>query len=455
MMKSAVKSLVYRSGDVQRIQVVTLSSFDGLDFFSPSSENKESRLAAFEGFVRIYRQFLVPAAPWAFGQIGLFCLPEQSSYGAMIRAGAKLRSGMSIRNGKAHFKDDEARALWERLERAGCTAIVAGRLPVTKIIPVGARPGLLSEAEPEAVLKVNAHFFIMDPFDCASPYDIVGMPFGLCVQNGLVLSPPLYGRECFLVTNGGEVRIEENLPVDDLRIEIAGETFLAGDNAVLYQRPQTKKTPRFDGYEYVIIGAKVIAVHHGGNCMVPASGFVLRPTGKEPPVIRAGEVVRYGGMEDIRFGLQVGNSLVKNGKVTEKFESPFYNVRQLGTTAFPPSLYPLDFEKARAARMAIGVSKDGQPMLIWAEGAPKAGYRQGVDSCGASLAEFGTICLNEGMENAVNLDGGGSAQMLVFGERMLKISDRREDGSESERAVPLGMIIHSMGSGHPGGDVIC
>ena len=45
---------------------------------------------------------------------------------------------------------------WEfvkRLEREGCLAVVSGKLPFTKIIPVGARPGLISEAETEAVKR--------------------------------------------------------------------------------------------------------------------------------------------------------------------------------------------------------------------------------------------------------------------------------------------------------------
>ena len=454
MMKSGIKTLNYPNGEIQRIQTVNLSSFEGLEFFSPSPASKESRLAAFEGFARIYRQYLVPAAPYAFGQMILFCLPEKNTYGALIRAAAELRAGVTLHFGKPHFKSNKVKRLYERLEREGCLAVVSGKLPFTKIIPVGARPGLISEAETEAVLKVNSHFFIMDPFDCASPYDVVGAPFGLCVQNGRVLSPPLYQRECFLVTKEDEVRIETELSLENLTIEIAGETFVSDENALLFERPKTKKTPRFDGNEYVIIGTKVIAVHHGGGCTVPASGFVLRPMADDLP-IRAGENVRYGGLEDIRFGLQVGNSLVKDGQVTEKFESPFYNVRHVGKTSFPPSLYPLNFEKDRAARVAIGANKNGEPMLIWAEGAPKVGYRQGVDSCGASLAEFGKICLDEGMENAVNLDGGGSGQMMIFGERMLRISDRREDGTETERAVPLGLVVRSMRQGIWGDNIVC
>ena len=80
-------------------------------------------------------------------------------------------------------------------------------------------------------------------------------------------------------------------------------------------------------------------------------------------------------------------------------------------------------------------------MLLWAEGAPKIGYRKGETSCGASLSELEEYCQEAGMVNAVNLDGGGSAQILLDGRRELELSDRKEDGSGQERPVPLGLIV--------------
>ena len=81
-------------------------------------------------------------------------------------------------------------------------------------------------------------------------------------------------------------------------------------------------------------------------------------------------------------------------------------------------------------------------MLLWAEGAPKQGYTPGSDSCGASLLEMADICKSLGMYNAVNLDGGGSAQILLNNRRSLKISDRvPETAAEVERPIPIGLII--------------
>ena len=149
----------------------------------------------------------------------------------------------------------------------------------------------------------------------------------------------------------------------------------------------------------------------------------------------------YEGMEDIRFGIQVGNSIVRNGEKTESFRSRFFNVRGLNRIAFPPCLYPLDFQNDRAARIAIGADEAGKPMILWAEGAAKIGHVPGKGSCGATLGDMARICSELGMVHGVNLDGGGSAQLLLNNLRSLQVSDRAEDGAETERPVPMGLII--------------
>jgi exopolysaccharide biosynthesis protein len=80
-------------------------------------------------------------------------------------------------------------------------------------------------------------------------------------------------------------------------------------------------------------------------------------------------------------------------------------------------------------------------MVLWAEGAPKVGYTPGRDSCGASLFEMAELCALAGMVNAVNLDGGGSAQLLLGEKRCLGISDRKSDGTEAERPIPLALAV--------------
>ena len=447
-MKSKIKTYTYPNGEIQRVQLVHLDDWGELNFFRPRrSEEALDQIAA------IYRTYLVPACPWIFGQMVLFALPEKTEarfpslsekYGELSEpltaAAAILESGVKIRHGRPMFSGQLAKELWQELEEAHCVQLVNGRAPFTKIIPVGRELGRMTETRLDAALKVNASFFVMDCFDCATAYDSVGTPIGLCVKDRVILRPPLYHREALLVKENGSVTV--TIPeLEELNIEIAGRLYRVGENAQVYTRPEHKKTPRGAGRELVIVGNRIIAVHEGGGTPVPASGFVLRVDEACPA--KPGELVVYHGMEDVLFGIQVGNSIIRDREKTSSFRSPFYNIRSpFQRVPFPPSLYPLDFQKARAARIALGADAEGKPMLLWAEGAGKLRYEAGRDSCGASLTELGEICEELGMVNAVNLDGGGSAQILLRNARSLLISDRNPtDNSEMERVVPLGLMI--------------
>lgn len=461
-MKSEVKEYIRPDGAIQRVQVVRFDDWSQLDFLQ-----LEHHEGALECFCDIYRNYLVPAAPWIFRSMIMFQLPkdlevdfpmdEGTKYGQVSNpltvAAIMLQNGVKLKKGRPFFKNDQAKELWQKLEGQGCIRVVCGKMPGTKVIPVGKLCGYLSEQETKAQMKVNASFFIMDPIDCASIYDEVGTILGLCVKEGMVLNPPLYGREAFLVKTDGSITIRE-LDVKDLRIEINGTVYAHDKNASIYTRPKRSVTPNDKRTKFVIIGNRVAAVKHGGSVSIPASGFVLCVEDKstedrndasketQAGVIEAGMPVVYHGLEDVSFGIQVGNSIIREGKRTEQFISKFYNIRKLERVPFPPSLYPMDYENGRAARIALGADAEGKPMIFWAEGAGKLSYIKGEDSTGASLREMTEIAENIGMVNGVNLDGGGSAQILINNRRTLKISDRKKtDNSEAERLVPLGLVV--------------
>ncbi len=441
-MTSEIRIFPREHGEIQRIHLVRPESWADLEFLRPAPAD-----GAFDCFHRIYKQYLVPAAPWVFGNLVMFRLhPEvvlpaslTGAYGhvadPLAVAAMALSRGVSVVGEQVYFRNRELKQFWQGLMARDCIRIVRGKLPVTTIIPVGREAGFMTESPGR--MKVNSNFFIMDPFDCATPYDHIGAPFGLLVKDGVVESPPLFSREALLVGKDGSVAI--GCPeLNQLKIRIGDEVFTPGENAAVYTRPRWFRTAP-GRKTLVIVGRKVVAVCDG-SAPVPASGFVLCPKGQCHA--KPGDTVTYEGLEHIRFGIQVGNSIIRDGVKTEKFISKFFNVKGIQRIAFPPSLYPLDFERARAARIAIGADADGKPMILWAEGAAKIGHTPGVDSCGASLSEMAEICEAVGMKNAVNLDGGGSAQILLDNCRALMISDRKaEDGSESERPVPMGLVI--------------
>lgn len=440
MIRSELFTETYPNGDLQRVQVLRMDDWGALRFFRGAPDP-----AALHGYARIYRRFLIPACPWIFGQMLMFRLPdglEQLLPGnggsePLLTAAEVLRRGVTLRGGRPVFRSRDVQALYAALEKADCIEIICGKLPFTRVIPVSSSGFLLNKNAETAQMRVNASFFILDPFDCATRYDTVGTPFGLAVQEGEILSPPLYGREALTVYRDGSVRVETP-SLESLTVHLGGRMLHPGRNTELFTRPGRRKTPRGSGWDHVIIGRKLVDLVPAGGCEIPASGFVLRAAEK---LAAPGEAVTYGGMEDVLFAVQAGNSLLRDGVKTDHFVSTFYNIRRPWHIPYPPSLYPLDYDKARAARIALGADEDGKPLLLWAEGAAKIGYRQGVDSCGASLSEFARLCEKAGMVNGVNLDGGGSAQILLRGSRALRISDRDESGAETERMIPLGLTV--------------
>lgn len=440
MITSEVKTFSYASGEIQRVQVVRSDSFDDIDFVRPVGSR-----AAFEQFCNIYRNYLVPAAPMVFGRMILFYLPNEliAEFGSDAEARVHQIFSEDVRINKdgVSFESNEAKGLWEMLEKRGCVQTVCGKLPFTKTICVGNNAGFLTESTKQASAVVNASFFIMDPFDCATKYDKIGTAFGLAVKDGFISSPPLFGREAFLVDNDGNTSVRE-VYLSGLRINIGHVDFMHGVNAEFFERPARKRTSnlREDEQDIVIVGTRVADVVSSGHTDIPASGWVMRVHGKNN--ISVGDTVVYHGLDNIRFGIQVGNSVMRDGEMTAGFVSKFYNIKKPWTIEFPPSMYPLSYERDRAARIAIGADIEGHPMLVWAEGAGKLRYVPGEDSCGASLSELACICRELNMYNGVSLDGGGSAQILVNGTRSLMISDRDpKDNSSAERAVPLGIKI--------------
>lgn len=469
-MNSEIKIYSYPNGEIQRVQVVYFEDWSKLDFLYMRPD-----AGALDCFSDIYKNYLVPACPWIFGNMILFHIPEDMEvdfpcfFDVFGEVGDKLTvasiaisKGVTIKRGKPVFKDAKVECFWNELVERDCVRVVSGKLPFTQVIPVGSYAGYLSENEPDAAMKVNANFFIMDPIDCATVYDQVGTILGLCVKDGIIENPPLFHREALLVKRDGSVSIQE-LDVRDLEIEIRGKRYVHGKNATIYTRPERAKTPRKKGVKFVIVGRHVVAVKKSGSVKIPASGFVLC-VDEEVMVpgdggdcdtslcevgmcagncaVPPGDEVIYHGLSGVQFGIQVGNSIIRDGIKTKRFISRFYNIYHLERIPFPPSLYPMDFKKARAARIVLGADKDGKPMLFWAEGAGKLGYTPGEDSTGASLSELAEIAEDLGMVNAVNLDGGGSAQMLLKGQRGLRISDRNKaDNSDAERLVPLGLVV--------------
>ena len=449
MIESRIDTVEYENGEIQRYQIVSGFAWKDLGF-AQGQFTKDS----FTELLRMYRIFIATKNPSFYGALVAFHIPDDipspfpqnTEYGLVFDKQAAAAIGLrrmvaegSIRKEGHSLKIDvpEVRQFIESLEQNGWLGAAYGEKENdVSIMPVGSDLGYLSSIEPRPQIVCNSHFFTMDLFDCDSPYDVFGTPYGMIIKDGIVSQPPLNHREALMVDMDGKARIVRP-EIKDNGISLQGKTFVHGKNCTIYQRPETRLTPAEDGLDVIIAGDEVVAFHEGGSVLVPMNGFVLHTQEKLEQVPTP---VIYLGYDNCLFGIQVGSSSVKDGVVATGFNSSFYNIFK-DPVPYPPTLYPLNYEKDRAPRMAICSDEDGDPVIAWAEGPSKLYYQKGIDSCGTSLLELGNYCRSIGLVNVLNLDGGGSAEIFTDGKLLLHVSDRLPDNTDAERPVPMGLMI--------------
>ncbi len=443
---SEIKTFKYKNGEIQRVQIVRFGDFEKLQFFKPDYDE-----LSFERLVGLYRDFIVKKYAPVLGKVIIFRLSKDEEipftmfdeqlgnlYDKQTAVHLAFQRNIRLHKGQLVFKDEVTENYFKKLQAEGDLAIVEGKLNRLSFLPVGKQMGFMTKSRSDASLKVNSNFFVMDLPDCGSVYDHVGVPIGLSVIKGKILNPPLFDREVLLVGQNGQVVITK-INLEQLTVEIDGRVYRHNENCLFYQRPASKRTP-FGKMDLVVVNNKVVGCNPKGGSEVPSGGFVIQ---LNKPVGGLSDLkVSYHGLEDVIFALQVGNSSIVNGQPTMKFISPFYRFYNVLETSFPPSMYPLNFKKARAPRIVLGADENDRGMLLWFEGAGKFGYQPLEGSCGASLYEAAVICQKAGMKNGIHLDGGGSAQILLNNQRSLKVSDRRKDDfAQVERAIPFGLMI--------------
>ncbi len=69
-MKARIKTYSYSDGTIQRVQTVVLDNWSSLEFRELAGNENQ-----LDCFASIFRQYLIPACPWLFGNLVLFSLP--------------------------------------------------------------------------------------------------------------------------------------------------------------------------------------------------------------------------------------------------------------------------------------------------------------------------------------------------------------------------------------------
>lgn len=177
------------------------------------------------------------------------------------------------------------------------------------------------------------------------------------------------------------------------------------------------------GREIKVKNNKVVAVATAGNMKLESDCEVISGHGNMAQALAG---IKVGDTVQIvhSYGSQLADAaemLVSGGPLL--LEGGRVNVRTAEENIAK------DIAKGRAPRTALGLKKDGSLLLLVVDG-------RNMHSAGLTLTELAQYFLRLGAVDAVNLDGGGSSEMVIKG----KIMNRPSDGKERSVSMGLGLF---------------
>lgn len=246
-----------------------------------------------------------------------------------------------------------------------------------------------------------------------------GEIIGLLKIDGEVISTPAIPRTAVGILADGRLVFDQvawqgYVELPGGRVGLSGVNRVRGEDEFIlytgYYGASTGTNPH--GTEYVIGPDGRVAAVTRGNTPIGPGSVVLSAHGafaRELAALKAGDQVKIRQTlgpvwDEAVSALGAGPMLVKDGSVylttkTEEFGS--------------------DVAGGRAPRTALGVTGDGKLLFVVVDG------RQAV-SAGLTLLELALFMQELGAVAAMNLDGGGSSEMVVNARVVNRPSDGRE-----------------------------
>ena len=269
-----------------------------------------------------------------------------------------------------------------------------------------------------AAAAVNASYFASD-----------GTILGVTKIDGTIVGTTYYDRSAFGVMPDGSfvfgtVSYNGTVKIDQVTLPVSGVNAERGENGlIIYNRAYGRTTGTNPyGLEYVIRAGRVAEINTNDS-VIPSDGYVVSVHGSAMDAFaaagtRIGDPTvlteQTGTMWDRAVQIVgAGPRLVENGAVH--------------VTAGEED-FPGDIRYGRAPRSAVGVTKRGKVVFAVVDGRQE-------DSHGLTLTEFAELLVKFGVQNAINLDGGGSSALYVSGDVVNSPSDGQE------RAVSSALIL--------------
>lgn len=261
-------------------------------------------------------------------------------------------------------------------------------------------------ANHQAVAGINGSFFKPD----------VGTPLGILIINQELITGPIYDRVALGITPnndlvmarihlGGEVVLPDNRSL--VRIHNINQPRVRPDTTVVYSSRWGSMAPKVpsNGMQVQLRNGKVTASSTQYPLSIPKDGFVISgPKTAEMNMLAAlahtNQLVRLNvytlpDWSGLKHAIGGGPWLVRNGTPYVDLGAQHFTSRSLGY---------------REPRSAVGITRDGKLLLVTVDG------RQKNVSVGMTMYELAYLMQKLGSMNAMNLDGGSSTQMSIYGK---------------------------------------
>ena len=267
----------------------------------------------------------------------------------------------------------------------------------------------------------------------ASYFGGSGILYGLTKIGGVIVSNDYFNRSAIGMNDDGtvifgRVRYEGKIIYDNMEIPVNVNTERGENSAVVFNEyfGATTGTNNFGVEIEVQNGVITNIFRNKGNNFILKNAHIISANGTAAEIFanaQIGDEIIFSEKiisEDADFNsvphiLGAGPRLIANGKILVTADA---------------EAFPADIRVGRAPRSAVGVTKWGDYILAVVDG------RQS-QSRGCTLTEWAEILLNKfGAVNAINLDGGGSSELIV----KEKIVNSPSDGTERRIGSVLAIL---------------
>ena len=297
--------------------------------------------------------------------------------------------------------------------------------------------GITNEMEKDfpgqVVAGVNGDFFDLG----------VGVPFGVFMDDGKILSTPPQYSSSFGIKNDGTpfvlthgTILNKILVIDEKKIEMSGvnNRIKDADSLMMYTVDYGASTRvKAESLEVVCevlsgeprhgdtMQLRVAEIHSDvGNTAISEGYIVLSATGarrEEIAALQVGQEIsaffQFAQFwQDVKFAVGGNYTVLKDGEIQDVSDG------------------------ARNPRTLVGYKEDGTVVLCTVDG------RQKNYSAGATLKQAATVLKDMGCAAALNLDGGGSTTFVLrpAGSMTRRVMNSPSEGSQRQVANALVLI---------------